>query len=239
MAHFLAGAGVASRRASEKLIKAGEVEVNGRVIRELGTRVDPATDRVCYRGRELKLPELRYYLLHKPKGYTCSAADPHAEKLAIELLELSPAERVFSIGRLDRDSEGLLLFTNDGQLANRLTHPRYGVEKTYLVNFAGRIAAADLRRLEQGVEDDGELLQARSAEVLKRSAAGGILKIVVGEGRKREVRRMCRRLGCRVERLLRTGFGPLELGEFRPGFWRELTPDELLQLQAAAQAREN
>ena len=237
LAHFLALAGVASRRASEDLIRSGAAAVNGQVVRDVATRVSPDTDRVACGGRELSLAPKRYYLLHKPAGYTCSAADRHAARLAIELLALPAGERVFSVGRLDRDSEGLLLFTSDGDLANGLTHPRYGVLKTYCVEVAGRVGPVALKRLEQGVVDEGERLQARQAEVVEQRSDTATLRIVVSEGKKREIRRMCRQLGLRVTRLRRVGFGPLELGEFRPGFSRELTPAELAQLRTAAGLR--
>lgn len=233
LARYLALAGVGSRRANEGLIRAGRVLVNGEVCADVTRRVVPGRDRVACDGRDLDLEPKRYVLLHKPRGYTCSAADRHADKLALDLLADVP-ERLFSVGRLDRDSEGLLLFTNDGDWANRLTHPRYGVEKTYCVTVQGRVTPEALPAMLAGIEDDGELLRATVARVRTPRPDGAVLEIRVREGRKREIRRLCERVGLRVRRLLRTGFGPLELGTFAPGTWRDLTAAEVTRLKEAA-----
>ena len=232
---FLARAGVGSRRACEKLVRAGDVVVNDEPTTEPGTRVRPGVDRVTCRGNVVALADFVYWLLHKPAGCTCSAADAHAERLAVNLLDVPVGVRVFSIGRLDRDSEGLLLFTNDGDLAQRLLHPRYEVSKVYHATVRGQPGTADLRRMTAGIEDKGERLRAERVDVIEPLQAGAcVLRLVLRQGRKREVRRLCRAVGCPVQRLVRTAFGPLELGEFRPGFNRALTAAEVALLQGAA-----
>lgn len=229
----LARAGLGSRRGCEELIAAGRVEVNGRVA-TLGDKVDPETDQVRYKGVRISTdPGLRYLAVHKPAGVTTTMRDPHARS---DLRELLPPDgpRVFPVGRLDRDSEGLLLVTNDGELANRLTHPRHGVEKEYLAEVEGEPTERHLARLRRGVElEDGP---ARPIAVRAVSRAGGrtAIRIVMGEGRKREVRRMLDAVGLPVRRLVRLRVGPVKLGRLRAGEVRELTPDEVRALYRAA-----
>jgi 23S rRNA pseudouridine2605 synthase len=232
LARYLAQCGIAARRACDELIKAGRVTVNGQPGQPT-TRVLPEQDEVALDGRPVRPEELHYYLLHKPAGYTCTAADPYAEQLAVELLHLPPDIHVNSVGRLDRESEGLLLFTNDGELAHRLLHPSYGIRKTYDVEVRGEVTAAGLDELRAGIEDEGERLRAVSTEVVDQWAGGAWLRIVVAEGRKREIRRMCRYLGLTVTALRRTHFGPLALGSWRPGHYRRLTAAELAALRQA------
>ena len=234
LASFLAQTGRGSRRRCAALIEAGQVTVDGAVVTLPGTRFDPARAVVCVGGQPVQAQALHYRLLHKPRGYVCTLSDPYAKRLVTELLPLPPGLRLFPIGRLDRDSEGLLLFTNDGDLANRLLHPRYGLTKEYEVTVHGRIRPEALARLTAGIEDLGERLRAQSVEVVERGAAGGVLRVVVAEGKKHEVRRLCRHARLRVERLVRVRFGPLALGEFRPAFQRELTAAEVAALRAAA-----
>jgi len=234
LARYLAQCGVAARRACDDLIKAGRVTVNGNP--GLTTmRVILDQDVVAVDGREVRPEELHYYLLHKPSGYTCSAADAHAEYLALDLLQLPHQVRVFSVGRLDRESEGLLLFTNDGELAHRLLHPSYGIRKTYDVEVAGEVTAEGLAALRAGIEDDGERLVALSTEVVDQWTDGAWLRIIVAEGRKREIRRMCRFLGLTVTALRRTQFGPLVLENWRPGHYRRLTAAEVARLRQAVE----
>lgn len=234
LARYLAQAGVASRRASVELIRQGLVSVDGRVVAEPATRIDPDLAQVHCQGRLLRLgQEFRYYLLHKPVGYTCSHRDAHAGKLAIDLLPRLPGERLFSIGRLDRDSEGLLLFTNDGELAHRLTHPRYEVPKVYEVWVAVPLPESAPARLLDGVEFEGEWLRAKEVRWLGPRH----LRITVTEGKKHEIRRMCRCLGTHVRRLLRTHFGPLALGNFEAGKVRELSAREVELLQTGVAAK--
>lgn len=234
LARYLAKAGVASRRKSEALIEAGRVTVNGKCITTPAFNVDPHGDTITFDGRSLSLEHHVYYLLHKPAGYTCSASDPHADKLAIELLNLPGEPRVFSVGRLDRDSEGLLLFTNDGKLSHRLLHPSFEVPKAYHVRVTGETAKANLSRLIAGIDDDGERLVAQQARWRQQKPSSGELEIIVNEGKKREVRRLCAALDLKVERLIRVRFGPLLLGNLPAGAYRELLPDELQALRNAS-----
>lgn len=236
LARFLAAAGIASRRHAEELIRAGRVTVNGAVVATPACVVEAGRDRVTFDGREIGLPARPplCLMLNKPPGYTCSAADPHAGRLIGELLP-ADAGRLFSIGRLDRDSEGLILCTNDGELAQLLMHPRHGIPKTYLVWVEGRIRdqACDLFR--SGVHNNGEFLRAESVRIVNRTAAATVLELVLCEGRKREIRRMCAAAGMTVLRLQRIRIGTLALGDLESGRWRALTPAEIAGLRAAAQ----
>lgn len=228
----LARAGLGSRRACEELIAAGVVTVNGRVA-TLGDRVVPERDEVRVRGHRVNVnPRLRTFALHKPAGVTTTMRDPHAAADLRRYLPRGP--RVVPVGRLDRDTEGLLLLTNDGELANRLTHPRYGVEKEYLAEVEGAPSARQLTRLRRGVELEDGVARARSARAVARAGKLGAVRLVVTEGRKREVRRMLAAVGLPVRRLIRVRVGPVRLGRLRPGEVRELTPEELLALYRAA-----
>jgi len=228
----LARAGLGSRRACEELIAAGRVKVNGRVA-TLGDRVDPARDLVVVRGHRVSTdPALRYFALHKPAGVTTTMRDAHA---AVDLRRYLPLEpRVFPVGRLDRDSEGLLLLTNDGELANRLAHPRHGVEKEYLAEVEGAPTERHLARLRRGVELEDGLAKAVAARAAGGSGGRGAVRLVMGEGRKREVRRMLDAVGLPVRRLVRVRIGPLRLGRLRAGEVRELDPEEVQALYRAA-----
>ncbi len=226
LARFLAMAGVAARRKAEELIVAGKVCVNGQTVATPAFTVDPAVDRVEFDGRVLTVDRPAVVLLlNKPIGYTCSAADPHAKKLVFELL---PTEfgRLFTVGRLDRDSEGLLICTNDGNLAQRLAHPRHGFHKTYHVRVIGEVPGNFATIFRDGMEDDGETLRALSAKGLRRTHNGAELEVVLGEGKKREVRRMCQAMGLHVIGLRRVRLGPLDLGTLPTGAWRRLSAAE-------------
>ncbi len=225
----LADAGVASRRAAEEFITSGRVAVNGKVVTTLGTRVDPATDRVAVDGEVVKPVRKVYVALHKPKGYTCTQSDPHAARRVGELL---PPEwsNVYPVGRLDRESEGLLFLTNDGDFCLRVTHPRYGVHKRYLVTVSGRAEPWMLERFRKGVVCNEETLKIVQGKILASSPAGSLVEIELAEGRYREVRRLFASEGLEVERLVRTQIGPIKLGELRLGRWRTLTPGELKTL---------
>ncbi len=224
----LARAGLGSRRACEELIREGRVAVNGAVA-TLGDRVDPSRDRVEVDGGLVPLdPELRYFALHKPAGVVTTAKDPQGRPDVSAYYP--PGPRVFPVGRLDRETEGLLLLTNDGELANRLTHPRYGVEKEYLAEVEGRPRDADLRRLERGVELEDGAARAVSARSVAGSRGRGAVRIVMAEGRKREVRRMLAAIGFPVARLIRTRVGPIRLRGLRPGDVRPLKASEVAGL---------
>lgn len=228
----LARVGFGSRRACEELIARGRVTVNGRVAR-LGDRVDPSHDVVEVDGSRVNLdPRVRYFALHKPAGVVTTLRDPRGRPDLRDLLP--PGPRVYPVGRLDRDSEGLLLLTNDGELANRVMHPRYGVEKEYLVEVEGEPTERTARALERGVRLEDGVARAVSARVVGRRPGRGALALVMVEGRKREVRRMLEALGFPVRRLVRLRVGPVRLGRLRPGQARPLTPEEVRALYRAA-----
>jgi 23S rRNA pseudouridine2605 synthase len=227
----LADAGVASRRAAEVLIRAGRVTVNGKVATELGTRVDPERDRVALDGRALRPQRKLYVALHKPRGYTSTRQDPHARHVIGELL---PTEwtSLYPVGRLDRESEGLLFLTNDGEFCLRLTHPRYCVTKEYRVTVAGRVEPAHLARFRHGIMADGERLRILNGRILAANPAESVVELELNEGRYREIRRLFAAVGMEVRQLVRTRIGPIKLGELRAGRWRTLTPAERKTLLA-------
>jgi 23S rRNA pseudouridine2605 synthase len=230
----LARAGFGSRRACEELIAAGRVTVDG-VVARLGDRVDPAHGALALDGVPVPTrPGLVYYLLNKPTGVVTTASDPQGRRTVVELVPASP--RVFPVGRLDYDSEGLLLLTNDGDLAQLLTHPRYGVDKTYLAEVEGVPTPATLRRLREGVElDDGRTAPAR-AHLVQPGPETSAIEVVIHEGRNRQVRRMCEAVGHPVRRLVRTNIATLRDPDLGPGAWRDLTPAEIRALYEAATA---
>jgi 23S rRNA pseudouridine2605 synthase len=224
----LASAGLGSRRACEELIRAGRVTVGGEIA-TLGRRVDPRSDQVALDGIPLSLdPRLVYYLLNKPPGVVTTAFDPEGRLTVVDLVPREP--RVHPVGRLDSDSEGLLVLTNDGSLTYRLSHPSFGVDKEYLVGVACRVRPGALRRLREGVElDEGPSAPARVRLVSPTS-----LRITIHEGRNRQVRRMCAAVGLPVTRLVRTRIGPLRDPKLAPGAWRPLSPAEVRALERAA-----
>ncbi len=222
---------MASRRQAEVLIGEGRVRVNGAVVRELGTRVG-RRDRVEVDGVPARAEEPVTILLHKPAGYITSRADPEGRPVVLSLLPRTGLPRLFPVGRLDWDSEGLLLLTNDGELANLLTHPRHGVPKTYHVKVKGQPEAAALRRLVDGVVSQGERLWASEAAPLARTRENAWISVTIEQGRTRQVRRMCEAIGHPVLRLTRVRLGPLALGDLPRGQWRPLTPAERQALEA-------
>jgi 23S rRNA pseudouridine2605 synthase len=230
---LLARAGFGSRRACELLIAAGRVVVDGDVA-TLGARADPANARIAVDGVPVVVDTTRvYWLLNKPAGYVTTAADPQGRPTVIELVPTRP--RAFPVGRLDRETEGLLLVTNDGELAELLTHPRHGVEKAYLAEVEGVPSPFALRTLRQGVDLDDGPARAVRAQVVQRTDNGvSALEIVLKEGRKRIVRRMCAEIGHPVRRLVRTRIGPLTDSTLAPGTYRPLTPVEVRALYSAA-----
>lgn len=218
---------MASRRASEELILAGRVSVNGKVIRELGSRAR-LEDEVRLDGKLLSLEERkRYILLHKPRGYLSSMSDPQGRPLAIDLLKPAIPERVYNVGRLDEWSSGLLLFTNDGELAARLGHPSGGIDKEYLVSTDLDIPEAFFSEFRAGLSIEGERYAALAAERLGPRQA----RVVLLEGKNREIRRVLERFGLKALKLCRVRLGPLELGSLEPGRFRELEPRELEALR--------
>lgn len=228
----MAAAGIASRRASEVLISAGRVTVNGRVA-ALGDRVDADTDVVEVDGERVIVDTtLHYLMLNKPRGVVSTTHDPEGRPTVMDLVNLE--ERLYPVGRLDQETEGLLLLTNDGELANRLLHPSFEVERTYLALVPGPVRRETLRRLSEGVELDDGLARPKRVRVAEEHRGKALLEIVMTEGRKREVRRMLAAVGAPVERLARVGFGGVELGDLRQGKWRFLDRTEIARLHAAA-----
>jgi 23S rRNA pseudouridine2605 synthase len=224
----LAQAGLGSRRHCEELIEDGLVTVNGELA-TLGDKVDPETDRIEVEGVAIGTrPGLVYYLLNKPAGVVTSAGDPHGRRSVTDLVPAEP--RVFPVGRLDQDTEGLLLLTNDGDLTHRLTHPSFGVEKEYVAEVEGQPSRGSVRKLREGVElDDGITAPAKATLV-----EPNVVRITIHEGRNRQIRRMCETVGHPVIRLVRTRIGPIVDRGLAPGEWRPLTSDEVRALERAA-----
>ena len=235
VARFLAAAGLGSRRRCETYVQEGRVRVNGVLVTSPGDRVDPSRDRVEVDGREVSLSGERVTIMvHKPTGHLTTCSDPQGRPTVLDLLPESIRDRgVFPVGRLDKDTEGLLLLTDDGDLAFRLTHPRYGVEKTYRVWVRGTVTDGDVKRLESGIPLGERTSAPARVTNLRRGRDASELELAIHEGRKRQVRRMMRGVGCRVVRLIRVKFGPLTLGELPPGGWRFLERDELAELRSA------
>jgi 23S rRNA pseudouridine2605 synthase len=233
---ILSQAGIASRRASEQLMLEGRVTVNGVTIRELGTKAEPGRDDIRVDGRRVKLSEHhRYLLLNKPRGYVTTRSDPQKRKTVIDLLR-GVKEYVYPVGRLDYESEGLLLLTNDGDLAARLTHPSHGVARVYEARVLGVPDEHDLDRLARGIVIDGRRTGPADVKLqpLRRDGNEATLIITLREGRNRQVRNMCDAIGHPVNHLKRVAIGPLRDPKLKLGYWRELTPAEVERLQKAA-----
>ena len=228
----LARAGLGSRRACEELIAAGRVAIDGQTA-QLGNRVDPTRQRVTVDGAVILTDtDLVHYLLNKPRRVVTTAHDPQGRPTVLDLVPDAP--RVFPVGRLDADTEGLLLLTNDGELAQLLAHPSHGVDKTYLAEVEGRPSPAAVRALREGVDlDDGPTAPAR-VTLLQHQGKRSALELTIHEGRNRQVRRMCEAVGHPVTRLVRTRIGPLRDDRLAPGTWRRLQPDEVQRLYASA-----
>lgn len=225
---FLAEAGLGSRRRCEKLIEDGRVEVNGQRA-FLGDRVDPDRDRVTVDGIPVRAgEEKKYFLLNKPPGYITTVKDPRGRPTVMDLVR--EEGRLFPVGRLDRDTRGLLLITNDGYLAHRLLHPSRGVEKTYLVEAEGYLTPQALARLRKGVRLEEGMTAPAKVRVLAKKGDRCLLEFRIHEGKKRQIRRMCAAVGLRVKDLVRTRFGPLDLRGLREGEYRPLTPEEVREL---------
>lgn len=229
----LADAGVASRRASEEIIRAGRVAVNGKVVRELGVKVNPAADDVLVDGALIKSKRKLYVALNKPVRYVSSRIDPRGRLTVGELL---PKEwrNLYTVGRLDYMTEGLLFLTNDGEFALRITHPRYGVRKKYHATVEGKVGPAVATATTKGIYYQGERLKALSARILESSHSHTTIEVELGEGKNREVRRMFEAQGLTVKALRRVQIGPVKLGELRVGRWRTLTAAEIDSLLGSA-----
>jgi 23S rRNA pseudouridine2605 synthase len=225
----LAQAGIASRRASERIIAAGRVRVNGAVVKEMGTKVEPGRDVVSVDEREVGRKSRRYIALHKPRGYICSrAADEDRQRIG----DLLPKEwsDLFSVGRLDYQSEGLIFLTNDGDFCLKLTHPRYRIPKVYVAKIEGRVQPETVRKFTQGVLSAGEKLQASRARLISANNTSSTVELELTEGKNREVRRLFEAENLTVERLQRVRIGPVKLGELPAGKWRALTEPEIKSL---------
>lgn len=233
---LLSQAGVASRRAADDLITQGRVEINGRIVTELGTRVDPARDDVRVDGRRIKgAPERRYLLLNKPRGVVSTRSDPQQRTTVIDLLARAGVDGYFyPVGRLDFDSEGLIIITNDGDFAERVTHPRYELDRTYEATVEGVPDERDLERLRRGIEIDGRRTAPAVVHMLRthetRDGAQSTITITIHEGRNRQVRYMCDAIAHPVVRLRRTHIGALEDRRLKPGQFRDLSPAEVRAL---------
>lgn len=227
----MASAGVGSRRECELIIEEGRVEIDGQVVTTLGVKVDPDKQEIYVDAEKLTVQRLQYFILNKPPGILSTSSDPSGRPRVIDLIKTD--KRVYNVGRLDQSSEGLILVTNDGELANQLTHPSYGVEKRYHVQVVGIPAAADLRKLEEGVYIAEGLARATKAKFLKRATGGCWLEIVLAEGRNREIRRMLAGIGHKVRTLKRVSIGPLRLGDLPRGAHRALTSAEIKLLKKA------
>jgi 23S rRNA pseudouridine2605 synthase len=226
---FLADAGIASRRASEEIIRAGRVSVNGRLVREMGTRIDPLHDVVTVDNVAVRSKPKHYVALHKPVGYMCSRRDPEGRRVVHELL---PKEwgTLYTVGRLDYNTEGLIFLTNDGEFALRLTHPRYGISKRYQAVLEGKVEPVAIERITKGLFHEGERLKASRARLLKASRSHSLVELELTEGKNREVRRLFEARGLTVKALKRIQIGPIKLGELPAGKWRVLTGPELKSL---------
>jgi pseudouridine synthase len=231
---YIAECGVASRRACEKLIVEGRVRVNGQPATRLGTTVDPEHDRIEVDGRRLEREEKCYVALNKPPGYICSSSDPEKRPTVFDLLRQDKSFphrlRLFSIGRLDCNSEGLLLLTNDGEFAHLLAHPRHVVEKIYRAWIDGSLTPENISQLKKGVKSESELLTLKSICLHGRRGSSSCYEVVLSEGRNRQVRRMFEALGIKINRLQRVSVGTLTLRALNLGEWRYLRKDEVLSL---------
>ena len=232
----MADAGIASRRACEQLILAGRVTVNG-IVAHLGMTVEEK-DRVLFDGKSIARNTKRVViLLYKPRGVVCTSSDPEGRRTVQDCIENVP-ERLYNVGRLDLNSEGLILLTNDGELANRMMHPKFGITKTYYAVCEGILTASQIAKLGSGVElDDGMTAPARIQNVRPSQSGGTAMSITIREGRNRQIRRMLEVVGHRTLRLKREAYGPLTLGELKSGQWRYLTDKEIRMLYEASQVK--
>ena len=229
----LAAAGVASRREAETLILEGRVEVDGQMVTELGTRVDRRQQEIFVDGEPLPRPKLVYFAVNKPEGVVCTANDPSGRPRVTDLLP-PDAGRVFNVGRLDMSREGLILMTNDGELANQLTHPRHGVQKIYDVQVAGLPDPQVLVQLRKGMHLAEGFARVVNVRIKNRKKNSTILEMILDEGRNREIRRLLARVGHKVQRLTRVAVGPIRLGQLPRGAFRPLTHEEVRKLKSAA-----
>ncbi len=233
IAKYLAHAGIASRRQAEALIAQGRVKLNGSVVTDMAISVEPLADLVEFDGKPVLPEKPVYIILYKPAGYLCTVDDPQGRATVLELVR-TVKERIYPVGRLDYDTEGLLLLTNDGQFTNQIIHPRYKIDKKYLVWVQGSINNHELNRLRNGVQLEDGITAPAAVNLLKGDEHISIIELIIHEGRKRQVKRMCNAVGHRVVRLQRSALEFLTLDGLQPGDFRYLQPDEVNRLQAIA-----
>ena len=229
----LSQCGIASRRKSEEFIQRGAVKVNGRVA-SLGDKVDPTKDRITVHNKKITYsakPKHRYIMLNKPRGFVTTMSDEHGRKCVADLVS-DVGERVFPVGRLDRESEGMLLLTNDGDFANTVMHPKKNIYKVYRVTVRPAVDDEQIAAIETGVEIDGRKTAPAQVRIITRQEGRVVLEIVLHEGRNREIRKMCEKLGLEVARLKRTAIGQVKMGMLKQGDWRDLTEEEVKKLSA-------
>jgi len=230
---IIAGSGIASRRRADELISSGRVEVNGHTITEAGAKAVWGVDTIIIDGQRLPdPPQTIYVLLNKPFGYVCTLHDPQGRPIVRDLLG-DLKERIYPVGRLDFDTQGLLILTNDGELAFRLTHPRFGVPRTYKVFVEGTMTSHSLKKLRKGIMLDDGLTNPARVRILKRDRGKSLLRITVTEGRSREIRRMFEAVGHHTIQLMRTSYGSLSLGTLKVGRYRHLTENEVQSLRSS------
>jgi pseudouridine synthase len=227
---YLADAGIGSRRSCEKLIADGKVQVNQQTVTSQGVKIDPDQDAVTVDARPVRLEKKIYLAVHKPRGLVCTNIDTHNRKRVVDLMP-DNMPRLYTVGRLDKDTEGLIFLTNDGSFSLRLTHPRYKMTKTYLVEVDGAVKSSEIARLLKGVRNDGELLKAEKVSHVRTRGPVTELRLTLAEGKKRQIRRMMAEIGHPVTRLIRLAIGPVELGDLKSSQWRYLTDEELCKLK--------
>jgi 23S rRNA pseudouridine2605 synthase len=232
----LAAAGVASRRASEDLITQGRVKVNGKVVRELGSRINPLEDQVMVDGRPVQMdPERIYFAFNKPKGVTSTMSDEGGKRCLADYFQ--EFDHIFNVGRLDKDTTGLLIMTNDGELSNQLLHPRYEVEKLYVAKVMGKVGKVEVQKLKDGIKLEDGLSQADKVRVIDQNDAYSLVEVVLHSGKNRIVRRMFEAIGHPVIDLTRKSFGPVHLKALKLGHYRELSKLEVSSLMQLGQSR--
>lgn len=228
---YLAKAGITSRRKADKLIEQGRIRINGKVVTVLGTKIKPKQDKVEVDGKTVKPEDKLYLMLNKPPGFLVTLDDPFNRPTIKKLLP-DLGVRVFPVGRLDLNSEGLLLLTNDGELAHHLMHPRYNIKKVYIVRIKGQIQSRDLKELSRGVHLDNQRISPDKVKLIKEESGTSLLKVEIHEGKKREIRRMFQSIGYQVKSLKRIQFAGLKLGNLEKGKWRYLRPEEIEKLNS-------
>lgn len=234
LAKYLAQAGIASRRQAELYITQGRVKLNGQTINEVSARVEPQQDRVEFDGQLIHVEKPVYIMLHKPPGYITSARDPQGRPTVLELVT-EIEQRIYPVGRLDYDTAGLLLLSNDGEFTNRMIHPRYKIDKKYEACLTGRVKDQELQQLRQGIVLSDGITAPAQVKLIRRDASASLIQLTIHEGRKRQVRRMCAAIGHPIINLKRVGLGFLSLGDLPAGRYRHLHPDEVERLKALAE----